>query len=188
MKMRVNPKLEVSKLAQQYAIDNPQATAEEIAVMFPVRMRDAERFARIARDAVASECSIDPDPSRRYRPINNKAAIEAARKWASERHATREDLFRLFNITQMQARAIAKEFRSTERPAELVIVAREVVQLRDPVKLRRAEQQRIAAEVKASKPRRKLNKLHAVMCDGSMVDPKRVRDWTGWVGFTKVVV
>jgi len=39
------------------------------------------------------------------------------------------------------------------------------------------------------KPRRKANKLHAVMCDGSMVDPKRVRDWKCWVGrFEKVVV
>jgi len=201
-----------TQLAIQYAIDNPTATPDEIEAMFAIRPCDATYAYRRGMDSRRTDWPIKPE-GKGKRPLNNKPALAAARKWAVENKINNEKaIYEKFNITSMQSRMVAKEttaaIRDGDPQAERRKAAKEYLAANrkiatsqiakkfgvsgDYVKRQRylllvAEREKTRA-IEASKPRRKLNKLHAVMCDGSTVDPKRVKDLKCVVGFEKVVV
>jgi hypothetical protein len=201
-----------TQLAIQYAIDNPTATPDEIEAMFAIRPCDATYAYRRGTDSRRTDWPIKPE-GKGKRPLSNKPALAAARKWAVENKCNSEKaIYEKFNITSMQSRIVAKEttaaIRDGDPQAEQRNAAKEYLAANrkiatsqiakkfgvsgDYVKRQRylllvAEREKTRA-IEASKPRRKANRLHAVMGDGSMVDPKLVRDWKRVVRFEKVVV
>jgi hypothetical protein len=201
-----------TQLAIQYAIDNPTATPDEIEAMFAIRPCDATYAYRRGMDSRRTDWPIKPE-GKGKRPLNNKPALAAARAWAiANRCNSEKPIYEKFNITSMQARGISKEttaaIRDHDPQAEKRKAAKEYIAANSKIAtsqiarkfgvsadyVKRQRSLLLAAErkesriIEASKPRRKQNRLHAVMCDGSMVDPKRVRDWKCVVRFEKVVV
>jgi hypothetical protein len=201
-----------TQLAIQYAIDNPQATAGEIEVLFAIRPCDATYACRRGVDSRRTDWPIRPQ-GKGKRPLNNKPALAAARAWAIANKCNSEKpIYEKFNITSMQARTIskettaaihdsdpqaakrkaAKEYLAANRKIATSQIARKFGVSADYVKRQRyllaVAERNESRVVEARKPRRKVNKLHAVMCDGSTVDPKRVRDFNSVVRFERVVV
>jgi hypothetical protein len=208
----VNHTTSPTQLAIQYAIDNPQATAGEIEAMFAIRPCDATYAYRRGVNSRRTDWPIKPQ-GKGKRPLNNKPALAAARKWAIENKCNSEKpIYEKFNITSMQARAISKEtpaaIRDSDPQAEKRKAAKEYLAANpkiatfqiakkfgvsgDYVKRQRyllmeAERQRERPS-KPKQPRRKLNKLRAIFADGSIVDPKRVKKWDGFTRFERVAV
>jgi hypothetical protein len=202
-----------TQLAIQYAIDTPTATQEELQALFAIRPCDAAYAYRRGVESRRTDWPIKPQ-GKGKRPLNNKPALAAARAWAiANRCNSEKPIYEKFNITSMQARGISKEttaaIRDHDPQAEKRKAAKEYIAANrkiatsqiaskfgvsaDYVKRQRslllAAERKESRIIEASKSRRKVNRLHAVMCDGSTIKPTMVKDWKCWVGrFTKVVV
>jgi len=158
---------ELYSLAKAHGFANPTMTPTQLRQLFPVDNQQSQKIMCLARKAAGVAAIPAAQWPIERKPNPKQAAImEAA---AKRREEAAEYVKQNPNV---YVSTIAKMFR---------------VPTQELSKLRASEQQRIAAE-RASKPRRKVNRLHAVMCDGSMVDPKRVRDWKCVIRFEKVVV
>jgi len=97
-----------TQLAIEYALANPLATADAIQALFGVRPCDAAYAVQRGIDKRRTDWPTAPIPGQK-RPLNNDAALAAARAWAAVNHANEKNLYQQFNITTNQARAIAKE-------------------------------------------------------------------------------
>jgi len=97
-----------TQLAIEYALANPLATADAIQALFGVRPCDAAYAVQRGIDKRRTDWPTAPIPGQK-RPLNNEAALAAAREWAAKNHANEKNLYQLFNITSKQSRAIAKE-------------------------------------------------------------------------------
>jgi hypothetical protein len=204
--------ISTTQLAIQYAIDNPVATPSEIEAMFAIRPCDATYAYNRGVDARRTDWPLKP-VGKAKRPLDNKPALAAARKWALENKCSCErDIYKKWNITSMQAKAIAKETTAAKKSAapqtKRHIEAKEYLEKNrkfssyqiakkfgvsaDYVK----RQRRLMLEAEREARRwvepkglpKRLNRLRAVMSDGSMVDPKLVRDLKSVVRFEKVVI
>jgi hypothetical protein len=207
-----------TQLAIQYAIDNPHATPDEIQAMFAIRQCDAAYAHLRGVNASRTDWPIRPDGKGR-RPLNNAAALAAAREWSLKNTNNEKAIYDRFNITSAQSRKIRKEATAAkggrkcneENRAKALAFLKENIHTPSrqigkmfsvsPEWICQQRRRILSGErslpttplinrsrPEPPKPRRKVNELHAVMCDGSMVDPKRVKDWKCVVRFEKVVV
>lgn len=102
------PTTSPTQLSIEYAIANPEATADAIQALFGVRRSDADYAVQRGIDANRKDWPIHPEPKQK-RPLNNTNALAAAREWAAVNHATESNIYSQFNITSKQAREISKE-------------------------------------------------------------------------------
>jgi len=159
---------ELLATARAYAVLNPTITPRQLGQLFAITAGQSRHAMHLARRSLGMEPvpKAKKEPTRKISSKQAAAMADAARRRQEAADYVRQN-------PNVYPSVIAKLFR---------------VPSPELTKLRKAEQQRIAAESKASNPRRKTKDLHAVFADGSTVDPRRVKDWTNWIGFKEVVV
>lgn len=98
----------LTQLAIQYAIDTPTATADELQALFAIRLCDATYAILRGVNSRRTDWPINP-VGKGKRPLNNMAALAAAREWALKNSNNEKAIYDRFNITSKQARNISKE-------------------------------------------------------------------------------
>jgi len=156
------------QLAKSYGMENPTVTPSHLRSLYAITETQSRFIVRVAREAVRKE---------KDSLLDEKVKLQLAKRDAA-RNATKCEVAKRYSREHPKesCESIAKRFGV---PATMLRRCRRIDQVATAA----------AIETKPPKPRRKVNRLHAVMCDGSTIKPTMVKDWKCWVGrFTKVVV
>jgi hypothetical protein len=151
------------QLAKSYGMENPAVTPGHLRSLYAITETQSRFIVRVAREVVRK---AKKEPTRKISSKQAAAMADAARRRQEAADYVRQN-------PNVYPSVVAKLFR---------------VPSPELTKLRKAEQQRIAAESKASNPNQQRRKLCAIFNDGSIVDPKRVKKWDGFTRFERVAV
>jgi hypothetical protein len=157
----------IYEAAKAYGTANPTTTPFQLRQLFAINADQSRKIMAIARKANGVPSTPAGERVLERMPNPKQAAIlaDSAKRKADALEYARQN-------PNEYVTHIAKRFN---------VATRELTAARD------AERQRRKRE-EASKPRRKLRRLHAVFSDGRTCDPRLVKDWDYFVRFEKVVV